>query len=113
MVDQDFCQALTAAAGGKLYNVVVESEKTGKALLEKGRLQKAVTFIPLNKITPKIIQSRKIAAAKRVAGKDNVWWARDLVRCDEAVNPAIDFLFGGALICRDLDIATKVKNYLT
>lgn len=37
-------------AGGKLYNVVVEDEKVGSQLLEKGKLRKRVTIIPLNKI---------------------------------------------------------------
>lgn len=42
--------ALEICAGGKLYNVVVEDEKVGSLLLEKGRLKKRVTIIPLNKI---------------------------------------------------------------
>jgi structural maintenance of chromosome 2 len=42
--------ALEIAAGGKLYNVVVQYERIGKDLLEKGRLKKRVTIIPLNKI---------------------------------------------------------------
>lgn len=42
--------ALEICAGGKLYNVVVEDEKVGSQLLEKGRLKKRVTIIPLNKI---------------------------------------------------------------
>jgi len=42
--------ALEICAGGKLYNVVVEDEKVGSQLLEKGKLRKRVTIIPLNKI---------------------------------------------------------------
>ncbi len=42
--------ALEICAGGKLYNVVVEDEKIGSALLDKGKLRKRVTIIPLNKI---------------------------------------------------------------
>jgi structural maintenance of chromosome 2 len=42
--------ALEICAGGKLYNVVVEDEKVGSLLLEKGKLRKRVTIIPLNKI---------------------------------------------------------------
>jgi chromosome segregation ATPase len=42
--------ALEICAGGKLYNVVVEDEKIGSALLNKGKLRKRVTIIPLNKI---------------------------------------------------------------
>ena len=42
--------ALEICAGGKLYNVVVADEKVGSQLLEKGKLRKRVTIIPLNKI---------------------------------------------------------------
>ena len=42
--------ALEIAAGGKLYNVVVEDERVGKDLLERGGIRKRVTLIPLNKI---------------------------------------------------------------
>ena len=42
--------ALEITAGGKLYNVVVEDEKAGKDLLDRGQLRKRVTLIPLNKI---------------------------------------------------------------
>ena len=47
---QNKSQALEIAAGGKLYNVVVEDEKVGKDLLQNGKLKKRVTIIPLNKI---------------------------------------------------------------
>ena len=42
--------ALEICAGGRLFNVVVEDEKVGSALLDKGKLRKRVTIIPLNKI---------------------------------------------------------------
>ena len=42
--------ALEICAGGRLYNVVVDTEVTGSQLLDKGKLKKRVTIIPLNKI---------------------------------------------------------------
>jgi hypothetical protein len=42
--------ALEIAAGGKLYNVVVEDERMGKDLPERGGIKRRVTLIPLNKI---------------------------------------------------------------
>ena len=91
-----------------MYNVVLETEEIGKSLLKNGRLQKSTTFIPLNKIKPYLLNQRVIAAAKRIGGKDNVWWAAELVRCDRHFEPAVNFLFGPSLICRDLDVANKV-----
>ena len=42
--------ALEVCAGGRLYNVVVDNAETGTQLLQKGKLKKRVTIIPLNKI---------------------------------------------------------------
>jgi structural maintenance of chromosome 2 len=46
----DKSTALEIAAGGRLYNVVVEDAEIGKMLLKGGRLKKRVTMIPLNQI---------------------------------------------------------------
>eukprot|EP00912_Choanoflagellata_sp_UC4_P001945 UC4_evm1s1248 len=48
--DAKYETAIEVAAGGKLYNVVVDTEETGKQLLKKGNLKRRVTIIPLNKI---------------------------------------------------------------
>jgi structural maintenance of chromosome 2 len=42
--------ALEIAAGGKLYNVIVEYKHMGKDLLKRGGIKKRMTLIPLNKI---------------------------------------------------------------
>jgi structural maintenance of chromosome 2 len=47
----DKATALEIAAGGKLFNIVVEDEQVGKDLLKNGQLKKRVTIVPLNKIT--------------------------------------------------------------
>lgn len=52
-LDKEHTQAGTAleiCAGGRLYNVVVDTEATGTQLLQNGKLRKRVTIIPLNKI---------------------------------------------------------------
>lgn len=43
--------ALEITAGGRLYNIVVDTEVTGTQLLQNGKLRKRVTIIPLNKIS--------------------------------------------------------------
>ena len=48
--DPAMSTALEVVAAGKLYQVVVDTEVTGKALLSRGQLQKRVTIIPLNKV---------------------------------------------------------------
>ncbi|MDA4804348.1 hypothetical protein NY486_00320, partial [Enterobacter hormaechei] len=84
--------ALEICAGGKLYNVVVEDEKVGSALLAKGKLRKRVTLIPLNKINAFRMSAEKIAAANTLApGKANV--ALDLIGYYEDVSAAMAYVF--------------------
>jgi structural maintenance of chromosome 2 len=47
----DKATALEIAAGGKLYNIVVEDEQVGTDLIKHGQLRKRITIIPLTKIT--------------------------------------------------------------
>ena len=47
----DFSTALESVAGGKLYNVVIDTDVTGTLLLKSGNLQQRKTFIPLNKVS--------------------------------------------------------------
>lgn len=49
--DMATATALEVAAGGKMFQVVTDTEATGKALLSNGQLRKRVTIIPLNKVT--------------------------------------------------------------
>ncbi len=45
-------------AGGKLFNVVVDTENTGKQLLQNGDLRRRVTIIPFNKIQSHTVPPR-------------------------------------------------------
>jgi structural maintenance of chromosome 2 len=99
--------ALEICAGGRLYNVVVEDEKTGAALLDKGKLRKRVTLIPLNKINAFRMSAQTIATAEKVApGKVNL--ALDLVGCDEEVSAAMAYVFGNVFVCKDKESAKAV-----
>ena len=95
-------------AGGKLYNVVVDTAVTGQALLSRGNLGRRTTFMPLNKMNSRDNASPRLAVARQVGGQDNVWAPLELIDYDRAIEPAILHLFGSALICRDLNIANKV-----
>ena len=93
-----------------MYYVVVDTDETVNALLERGNLQQRKTFIPLNKMTDKETVSNILAAAERVGGRGNVWAPMELVQYDQQVERAIVHLFGNVLICRDLDSAKKVVS---
>ncbi|VDP38564.1 unnamed protein product [Soboliphyme baturini] len=62
--DPKFATAVETAAGGGLYNVVIDTAETGKLLLKKGQLEHRVTLIPLNKILSSVIPKRVIERGK-------------------------------------------------
>ncbi|OIW32396.1 RecF/RecN/SMC N terminal domain-containing protein [Coniochaeta ligniaria NRRL 30616] len=99
--------ALEICAGGRLYNVVVDTEVTGTQLLQGGKLRKRVTIIPLNKIAAFRASAQTIATAQKIApGKVDL--ALSLVGYDDEVASAMDFVFGNTLICADADTAKRV-----
>ncbi|KAL9104392.1 MAG: hypothetical protein Q9163_000650 [Psora crenata] len=99
--------ALEICAGGRLYNVVVDSAETGTQLLQNGKLKKRVTIIPLNKISAFKASADKIGAAQKLApGKVDL--ALSLVGYDDEVSAAMEYVFGSTLICGDAETAKKV-----
>lgn len=99
--------ALEICAGGRLYNVVVDSAEIGTQLLQKGKLRKRVTIIPLNKISAFRASVEKIGAAQQIApGKVDL--ALSLIGYDEEITAAMNYVFGNTLICHDSDTAKGV-----
>ncbi|KIW66394.1 hypothetical protein PV04_05730 [Phialophora macrospora] len=99
--------ALEICAGGRLYNVVVDTAATGTQLLQNGKLKKRVTIIPLNKISAFKASAEKVGAAQRIApGKVDL--ALSLIGYDQEVSAAMDYVFGTTLICQDAETAKKV-----
>uniref|UniRef100_A0A671YH42 Structural maintenance of chromosomes protein n=1 Tax=Sparus aurata TaxID=8175 RepID=A0A671YH42_SPAAU len=99
--DVSYATGLEVVAGGRLYNIVVDTEVTGKKLLEKGELQRRYTIIPLNKISAKTLNDR-------VVGEDNVHTALSLVGYESDLRKAMEYVFGSTLVCDTLDNAKKV-----
>lgn len=99
--------ALEICAGGRLYNVVVDTAEIGTQLLQKGKLRKRVTIIPLNKISAFRASVEKIGAAQNIApGKVDL--ALSLIGYDEEITAAMNYVFGNTLICHDSDTAKGV-----
>lgn len=109
-LDKDKSEAGTAleiCAGGRLYNVVVDTEVTGTQLLQNGKLKKRVTIIPLNKIAAFRASAEKIGAAQKIA-PNMVHLALSLVGYDDEVSTAMEYVFGNTLICADAETAKRV-----
>ncbi|XP_057838463.2 structural maintenance of chromosomes protein 2-1 [Cryptomeria japonica] len=106
--DASTMTALEVAAGGKLFNVVVDTEQTGKLLLEKGGLRRRVTIIPLNKIQAHTISSRTQEAAAKLVGNGNARLALSLVGYEDEIEAAMAFVFGGTFVCSNSDSAKEI-----
>jgi structural maintenance of chromosome 2 len=99
--------ALEICAGGRLYNVVVDSSSTGSQLIQNGKLKKRMTIIPLDKISAFRASSQKVGAAQKIApGKVDL--ALSLIGYDEEVNAAMEYVFGSTFVCDDPSTAKSV-----
>ncbi|NWQ69910.1 SMC2 protein, partial [Neopipo cinnamomea] len=106
--DLSKAKALEAVAGGKLYNVIVNTEVTGKKLLEMGELKHRYTIIPLNKISARCIEPETVKLAQSLVGRDNLHLALALVSYESELQKAMEYVFGTTLICNNMDNAKKV-----
>ncbi|KAF3508686.1 hypothetical protein F2Q69_00007803 [Brassica cretica] len=106
--DRSSMIALEVTAGGKLFNIVVDTEDTGKQLLQKGDLRRRVTIIPLNKIQSHLVPSRVQQAAVRLVGKGNAELALSLVGYSAEIKNAMEFVFGSTFVCKTTDVAKEV-----
>jgi structural maintenance of chromosome 2 len=104
--DGKYAAALEVVAGGRLYQVVVDDEKTGKALLERGQLRRRVTLIPLNKVRAGRLDEKRCSRASSVAKKagGSARIALEFVGHEEHVKNAVEYAFGGALVCDSMDV---------
>jgi structural maintenance of chromosome 2 len=102
--------ALEVAAAGKLYQVVVDEALTGKALLDRGKLERRVTLIPLDKIKPRQLGKKTCEDANAIAAQSNATAqpAIELVDFDEEVRSAIEYVFGATFVVDSGKAATQI-----
>ncbi|NWT61605.1 SMC2 protein, partial [Erythrocercus mccallii] len=106
--DLSNAKALEVVAGGKLYNIIVDTEVTGKKLLEKGELKHRYTIIPLNKISARCVQEDTVKLAQSLAGHANLHLALSLIVYEPELQKAMEYVFGTTLVCNNMDNAKKV-----
>ena len=102
--DERYTAALTTAAGGGLYNVVVDTEETGKALLKE--VARRVTIIPLNNINNHVFSKSQQQIAKNCG---DAVLAIELVGFDKEIENAMKYLFGKKFVCENMDVATAIS----
>ncbi|KAL7068071.1 putative structural maintenance of chromosomes protein [Cryptosporidium serpentis] len=111
--DQKYATALEVVAGGRLYNMIVETSEDGKQLLNSGFLKKRTTLIPLDKIIDPSVSKKTIDEARKLAQcTDNndlrVISSLDILEYDTEYSAAIKYCFGHTLICEDEQLAKLI-----
>lgn len=87
---------------------MVDSDQTGKLILERGELKRKVTIIPMNQIRAHVINEKTVQAARKLVGAENVHPAIDLVEFDPQYRTVMEYVFGSRLVCTTLDAAKEV-----
>ena len=105
--DPKYIRALEKAAGGKLYNVIVDNHKTAAVLFQRKCFDYMVTLLPLDKVYSKPISQDKIESANNIS-KGGAKLALDLIEYDEELEPAMKFVFGNVLVCNTSQIAEEI-----
>jgi structural maintenance of chromosome 2 len=100
--------ALEIGAGPKLHYIVVDSQETGRALLEKGELAQRVTFVPLSQIVRQVTSSEVLKRAQSLVGSENVTHALSLVDYKPEHAPAAEYAFGNLLVAQGPEQAKRV-----
>ncbi len=98
-VDSKYALALEVVAGSRIKSIVVEDDKVAEKcikILKENRLGVA-TFLPLNKIKPRYIES--------VNGGE---LAINLIKFDSKFKDAFSYIFGSTLIVKNIEEARKI-----
>ncbi|CAB9517537.1 Mitotic chromosome and X-chromosome-associated protein mix-1 [Seminavis robusta] len=108
--DRVHTTAIEIAGGSKIRNIVVDEAVTSRALLNKGKLEKRVTLIPLDKIRGRRHTQSSLNQARSVASSMNttVYPAIELVGFDEEIRAAMEFVFGGQFVVDGPRAANKI-----
>lgn len=101
--DEKFFTALEVTAGNSLFHVVVETDEISTRIIRYLTSEKGgrVTFMPLNQIRAHNVHYP--------TGPDVVPLLKKL-KYEDQFRPAFAQVFGGTVICRDIEVATNVAR---
>lgn len=110
-----FIRALEVGSGGKLMNLVVDSDEIAKTLLTKRCFDFFVVYITLNKIVPPRIKEELIEHAQRVAKKHGsklyLPYSPDVCKpIDPKYSAALHYCLGGFVIVDNEDAAAEISE---
>ena len=108
-MDRKFETAIETALGGAMQNIITSDEEDAKWLIEYLKRKKygRVTFLPLNAIKPRFIDS----TYARALGTNGCYGAADkLVSYHPKFDRVIKGLLGGTVIVEDMDTAVSLAR---
>ena len=107
---EKYLAALEILAGAKLFNVVVDSEQTCKALLRDGKMRRRVTLLPLDKIQGKKLSEFQVREALAIAAqlRGEALPAIEAVAFVDEVVKAVEYVFGTSFLCDDSEIGKRI-----
>jgi len=102
--DKTFYTCVEVTAGSRLFHHVVDSDRTGTAILQemnKQRLPGEVTFMPLNRLDNRDTKYPETNDAIPMISK---------LRFNDMYGPALKHVFSKTLICRSMEVATQIAR---
>lgn len=110
--DPRYSKALTAGAGLSLLRVVVSSKNVAQMMIEKKALRERTTFLPLDSVTANTIDPKRLSVAKEIAHEMGgfVELASSLVEFDTNYSVIADLVFGGFVVCSELQLAQRLSS---
>ncbi len=105
--DDAYSVAIETALGAALQNIVVRTEKDGKAgvqMLKQAKMGRA-TFLPLDMLRPRNFTEKGVEKQKGFVGL-----ASDLLRFDPAHEVMVSHLLGTTVVCDTLDSAVQMSK---
>ncbi|MFS0643525.1 chromosome segregation protein SMC [Siminovitchia sp. 179-K 8D1 HS] len=111
-VPKELETAIEIALGSAVQHVIVQSEEDARKAIEFLKINKLgrATFLPLNIVKPKKLQTEQILFLQRHS--PFVGLASQLIRFDKKYEPAIENLLGNVIIAKDLQGATQLAKLL-
>jgi chromosome segregation protein len=100
-----YTTALNVAAGGRLQNVIVDTDQTAADAIRYLKMERLgrVTFLPLNKIKP-------AAPLPPVAGHGVIDYALNLVEFEETYHNAFGLVFGQTIVVETLEAGRRLMG---
>lgn len=106
--DPKYARAVEAAAGGRLYDIAIDTNDQCKEILDKGNLKRRHNLIALNKVQGRPVDRRAVESAKKLANDKDILAIQDLIEFEPYLKSAMEYVFGDTIVAPDVDKAMKI-----